>query len=115
MAKSKEELDAIRSEYGALKEKLQELTPEELEEVAGGYEYIGNFKYSLNKGDCFRERRFIYKVKYDYPAISFEKSSHIFCDQYAEAAPGEYHFESADCTFDIRNLKNLEYVGIDFV
>lgn len=114
MAKSKEELDAIRSEYDALKEKLQELTSEELEEVAGGYEFIAS-KFTLNKGDCFREDRFIYKVKYDYPNLDISLVRPVFCDQYSQGAPGEYHFERADCMLNIRALNNMEYLGVDFV
>ncbi|MBQ0090146.1 MAG: bacteriocin [Prevotellaceae bacterium] len=38
MAKTKEELNAIKEEVEALKEKLVELTEEELEQVTGGYD-----------------------------------------------------------------------------
>ena len=115
MAKSKEELDAIKSEFDALKEKLRELTPEELEEAAGGYKYLGHSKYSLNKGDCFRERGAIYKVKYDYPNLDISLVRPVFCDQYSQVAPGEYHFERADCMLNNRALNNMEYLGVDFV
>ena len=37
MSKSKEELNALKEEVEAVNEKLQELTPEELEQVTGGY------------------------------------------------------------------------------
>ena len=36
MSKTKEELDALKEEVEAVNEKLQELTPEELEQVSGG-------------------------------------------------------------------------------
>ena len=36
MSKSKEELNALKEEVEAVNEKLQELTPEELEQVTGG-------------------------------------------------------------------------------
>ena len=36
MAKTKEELDALKEEVEAVNEKLAELTPEELEKVNGG-------------------------------------------------------------------------------
>ena len=36
MSKSKEELNALKEEVEAVNEKLQELTPEELEQVNGG-------------------------------------------------------------------------------
>lgn len=36
MSKSKEELDALKEEVETVNEKLQELTPEELEQVCGG-------------------------------------------------------------------------------
>ena len=36
MAKTKEELDALKKEVESVNEKLQELTPEELEQVNGG-------------------------------------------------------------------------------
>ena len=37
MAKTKEELNALKEEVKAVNEKLQELTEEELEQVNGGY------------------------------------------------------------------------------
>ena len=37
MAKTKEELNAIKEEVEAVNEKLHELTPEELEQVTGGW------------------------------------------------------------------------------
>ena len=36
MSKNKEELDALKEEVKSLNEKLQKLTPEELEQVTGG-------------------------------------------------------------------------------
>ena len=36
MAKTKEELDALKEEVNNVNEKLKELTPEELEQVNGG-------------------------------------------------------------------------------
>ena len=36
MAKTKEELDALKEEVNNVNEKLKELTPEELEQVTGG-------------------------------------------------------------------------------
>lgn len=36
MAKSKEELDALKEEFGKLNEKLSQLSEEELNEVSGG-------------------------------------------------------------------------------
>ena len=36
MSKTKEELDALKEEVNNVNEKLQELTPEELEQVNGG-------------------------------------------------------------------------------
>ena len=36
MSKTKEELNAIKEDVEAVNEKLQELTPEELEQVCGG-------------------------------------------------------------------------------
>ena len=115
MDKTKEELEAIKSEYVAVMEKLKDLTSEELEEVAGGYKYIGNFKFSLNKGDCFREGRSVYKVKYDYPELDYSIIIDVICDQYAEAAPGEYHFTRPDCLLSIRGLSSMEYLGINIV
>ena len=38
MSKTKEELDALKEEVEAVNEKLNELTPEELEKVNGGVE-----------------------------------------------------------------------------
>ena len=38
MSKSKEELDALKEEVNNVNEKLNELTPEELEQVTGGAE-----------------------------------------------------------------------------
>ena len=38
MSKSKEELNKLKEEVEAVNEKLQELTPEELEQVNGGAE-----------------------------------------------------------------------------
>ena len=38
--KTKEELDALKEEVESISEKLQELTPEELEQVNGGVSYI---------------------------------------------------------------------------
>ena len=115
MAKSKEELDAIKSEFDALKEKLRELTSEELEEAAGGYKYLGHSKYSLNKGDCFRERGAIYKVKYDYPELDYDILSPVICDKYQEPSPGRIFFSEADWMLNIRALDNMEYLGVDFV
>ena len=37
MSKTKEELDAIKEEVEAVDKKLHELTPEELEQVTGGW------------------------------------------------------------------------------
>ena len=37
MSKTKEELNTLKEEVEAVNEKLQELTPEELKQVAGGY------------------------------------------------------------------------------
>ena len=36
--KTKEELDALKEEIEAINEKCRELTPEELEQVTGGFE-----------------------------------------------------------------------------
>ena len=36
MAKTKEELNALKKEVEAVNEELQELTPEELEQISGG-------------------------------------------------------------------------------
>ena len=36
MSKTKEELNALKKEVEAVNEKLQELTPEELEQISGG-------------------------------------------------------------------------------
>ena len=38
MSKTKEELDALKEDVEAVNEKLQELTPEELEQVCGGFD-----------------------------------------------------------------------------
>ena len=38
--KSKEELDALKKEVESVNEKLQELTPEEVEKVFGGGAYV---------------------------------------------------------------------------
>ena len=40
MSKSKEELDALKKEVESISEKLKELTPEELEQVSGGVNYV---------------------------------------------------------------------------
>ena len=40
MAKTKEELNKIKEEVESLNEKLQKLTPEELEQVSGGVNYV---------------------------------------------------------------------------
>ena len=37
MSKTKKELNALKKEVEAVNEKLQELTPEELEQVTGGH------------------------------------------------------------------------------
>lgn len=39
MAKTKEELNGLKKEIESLSEKLKELSPEELEEVAGGFNF----------------------------------------------------------------------------
>ena len=41
MSKSKEELNALKEELKNVTEKLRELTPEELEQVTGGYPESG--------------------------------------------------------------------------
>ena len=41
MSKTKEELNKIKEEVESLNEKLNELTPEELEQVTGGVAHLG--------------------------------------------------------------------------
>ena len=53
MAKTKEELDALKEEINKVNEKICELTPEELEQVAGGNSADFNVKdwnnYSISE------------------------------------------------------------------
>ena len=51
MSKTKEELNKIKEEVEAVNEKLQELTPEELEQVNGGISNPSIFPLSLRKSD----------------------------------------------------------------
>ena len=41
--KTKEELNALKEEVEAVNEKLQELTPEEIAQVSGGWQVSGAF------------------------------------------------------------------------
>ena len=51
--KSKEELNKLKEEVEAVNEKLSELTPEEIEQVSGGFEYvfIGHSQRRQNFGE----------------------------------------------------------------
>ena len=44
MAKTKEELDALKEEVEAVNEKLAELTPEEIAQVSGGLGPVGGLR-----------------------------------------------------------------------
>ena len=44
MSKTKEEIDALKEEVKSVNEKLQELTPEELEQVNGGIKCVVSFR-----------------------------------------------------------------------
>ena len=48
MAKTKEELDALKEEINKVNEKICELTPEELEQVTGG------IKLEIRSGEILR-------------------------------------------------------------
>ena len=50
MSKTKEELDALKEEVNNVNEKLQELTPEELEQVNGGANGLSHMGITIITG-----------------------------------------------------------------
>ena len=56
MSKTKEELNELKKEVEAVNEKLQELTPEELEQVNGGGNLTVGAGASLKLADARLER-----------------------------------------------------------
>ena len=55
MAKTKEELDALKEEINKVNEKICELTPEELEQVNGGV-FAHSFEYGVASGILLEEK-----------------------------------------------------------
>ena len=53
MAKTKEELDALKEEVEAVNEKLSELTPEEIAQVSGGLVPVFTGKPGIEHGVDF--------------------------------------------------------------
>ena len=79
MAKTNEELNELKNEYESLATKLQELTEDELKQVAGGVDY-DDAKSSItmfHKGDCF--------ININYPNEPY----YVTKDQ---SAPSKYGF-----------------------
>ena len=60
MSKSKEELNEIKEEVESVNEKLQELTPEELEQVTGGIPLTGGGYSSVIRGNIPESHSVIY-------------------------------------------------------
>ncbi len=51
MAKTKEELEALKKEYESLKSKLDELSEAEMQQVCGGVEYNKDDSAQWNQGN----------------------------------------------------------------
>ena len=67
MAKTQEELNALKEEVEAVSRKLHELTDEELEQVTGGYEiFFYNFQNLSETGEDGKKG---YKVGF-FPGLS---------------------------------------------
>ena len=108
--KTKEELNALKSEVEALNEKLAELSEGELKQVSGGFGVVDSYEFST--GDCFLYKRIELHV-YTGPHKVYLANESVVMDRYdvISAENVFQYFGSGAFTADFYADRTMSYLG----
>ena len=99
MAKTQEELTQLKTEYETLKNKLKELTDEELNMVTGGWSQNEDGTYNIYVGDFFRKGNYVFTV--EKTKLNATLDTEVACEWVREGKNGNLaDWGGTICTID---------------